>query len=108
MNLYAPMIGMLFFALLLYFAISRPKYKEDERHMLMVASVKKGSIVYAGGGIRCSVVEVCTESIIAETSPAKTRLEFDADAIEAVDGFDYQKEKARQKQLRNQRISRRK
>lgn len=108
MNIYIPMISMLFFALLLYFAISRPKRKQDERRMLMVASVKKGNIIYAGGGIRCSVLEVGPESITVETSPAKTLLEFDANSIEDVEGFDYKKEKARQKELRNQRISRRK
>ena len=108
MNLYAPMISMLAFALLLYFAISRPKRKQDERRLLMVASVKKGNIVYAGGGIRGSVVEVCPGSVVIETSRSKTRLEFDADSIESVDGFDYKKEKARQKTLRNQRMTRHK
>lgn len=107
MELYAPMIGMLLFALLLHFAIARPKRKQDERRMLMVASVKKGSIIYAGGGIRCSVLEVRPESVIAETSPAKTRLELNANVIESVEGFDYKEEKARQKQLRKERNSRR-
>ena len=108
MEMYAPMISMLAFALLLYFAISRPKRKQDERRLLMVACVKKGNIVYAGGGIRGSVVEVCPGSVVIETSRSKTRLEFDADSIESVDGFDYKKEKARQKTLRNQRMTRHK
>lgn len=108
MEMYAPMISMLAFALLLYFAISRPKRKQDEQRLLMVASVKKGNIIYAGGGIRGSVVEVYPNSVLIETSRSKTQLAFDADSIESVDGFDYKKEKARQKMLRNQRMSRRK
>lgn len=107
MQIYAPMILMLLFALLLHFAIARPKRKQDERRGLMVASVKKGSVIYAGGGIRCSVLEVRPGSVVAETAPSKTRLEFDADAIESVEGFNYQEEKTRQKQLRKERMARR-
>lgn len=101
-----PMLGMLIFALLLYFLLVRPQRKKEERQALMAASVKPGSVIYAGGGIRCTVLEVRKESVLAETAPARSRLEFDADAIEGVEGFDYKAERERQKGLRERRAAR--
>jgi len=97
------LFGMLAFVLLLYFLLVRPQRKREERRALMVASVKPGSVIYAGGGIRCTVLEVRKDSVLAESGPGRSKLEFDADAIEAVEGFDYKGERSRQKMLREQR-----
>lgn len=91
---------MLVFVLLLYFVLLRPQRKREERYALMVASVKPGAMVYAGGGIYGQVLAVRERTFIMESSKAKTRLIMDSDSIEAVDNFDYKAEKARQKALR--------
>ncbi len=101
-----PMLGMLIFVLILYILIVRPQRKKEERRALMVASVKKGSVIYAAGGIRCTVLELRPGSVLTESAPARSRLEIDADSIEDVEGFDWKSERERQKSLRQSRAAR--
>lgn len=100
-----PMLLILVFVLAFYGFIARPQRKREERRALMLASVKKGSVVHAGG-IRCTVLELGSERVLAASGPSHSRLEIDAEAIEAVEGFDLKAERERQRKLRADRRAR--
>ena len=71
---------------------------------LMVAALKPGCKAYAGGGIYGTVLEVHKNSFLLSSAPGKTKLEFDIQALEGLDGFDVRSEHKRQKDLRKARL----
>ena len=107
MQFLIPLVSMLVLALILNFAVARPQRKRQERRGLMLASLKPGKFVYAGGGIHGVVQDVKSESFTMVTAPSKTKLEFDADALEESEGFDLKMERDHQKYLRDQRTRKR-
>ena len=74
----------------------------------MVAALKPGCKAYAGGGIYGTVLEVHKDSFLLSSAPGKTKLEFDIQALEGLDGFDVRSERKRQKDLRKARFQRQK
>lgn len=107
MEFFLPMITMLVLALIIHFAIARPQRKREERYALMVAALKPGCKVHAGGGIYGTVLEVHKDSFVLSSAPGKTRLEFDLPSLEGLDGFDVKSERRRQKDLRRARFQQR-
>ena len=100
-----PLLVILVFVLIFYLLIDRPQRRSEERRALMLSSVKKGSVVYAGG-IRCTVLDFDSGRVLAASGPSRSALEIDADAIDDVEGFDYRAEYERQKKLRRERAAR--
>ncbi len=100
-----PLLGMLVFVLIFYLLIARPQRRREERRALMLSSVKRGSVVYAGG-IRCTVLDFDSGRVLTASGPSRSALEIDADAIDDVEGFDYRAEYERQKKLRRERAAR--
>ena len=108
MEFFIPMISMLVLALIIYFALARPQRKREDRYALMVAALKPGCKAYAGGGIYGTVLEVHKDSFLLSSAPGKTKLEFDLQALEGLEGFDVRSERRRQKDLRKARFQRQK
>lgn len=108
MEFFIPLISMLVLALIIYFALARPQRKREDRYALMVAALKPGCKAYAGGGIYGTVLEVHKDSFLLSSAPGKTKLEFDIQALEGLDGFDVRSERKRQKDLRKARFQRQK
>lgn len=106
MELFFPIVTMLLLALVIHFTLARPQRKREERHALMVAALKPGCKVHAGGGIYGTVLEVHKESFVLTTSPQKNRLEFNLQSLEALDNFDVKQERRRQTVLRKERLQR--
>lgn len=106
MQFFIPVITMLILALIIHFALARPQRKREERYALMVAALKPGCKAHAGGGIYGTVLEVHKDSFVLSSAPGKTKLEFDLQALEGLDGFDVRSERRRQKDLRKARFQR--
>ena len=104
MEFFIPIISMLVFALIIHFTLARPQRKREDRYALMVAALKTGCKAYAGGGIYGTVLEVHKNSFLLSSAPGKTKLEFDIQALEGLDGFDVRSEHKRQKDLRKARL----
>ena len=104
MEFFIPIISMLVFALIIHFTLARPQRKREDRYALMVAALKPGCKAYAGGGIYGTVLEVHKNSFLLSSAPGKTKLEFDIQALEGLDGFDVRSEHKRQKNLRKARL----
>lgn len=104
MEFFIPIISMLVFALIIHFTLARPQRKREDRYALMVAALKPGCKAYAGGGIYGTVLEVHKNSFLLSSAPGKTKLEFDIQALEGLDGFDVRSEHKRQKDLRKARL----
>ena len=104
MEFFIPIISMLVFALIIHFTLVRPQRKREDRYALMVAALKPGCKAYAGGGIYGTVLEVHKNSFLLSSAPGKTKLEFDIQALEGLDGFDVRSEHKRQKDLRKARL----
>jgi preprotein translocase subunit YajC len=81
------LITMLFFVLFLNFAIIRPHRRRQRSLFSMLASIREGSVIYAGG-IRGTVLEVRQNSVLMSTGPRRTLLEIDKSAVDSVENID--------------------
>ncbi len=95
----------LVFIICLNLLVVRPARKRDEAKNLMLAALRPGAVVYAGGGIRGTVVSVAKDTFTVETSDKKTRLTMKTEALEKLEGFDAKTERRRQSELRKNRMS---
>ncbi len=77
-GLIVPMV-VLFGAM--YFLMIRPQQKKQKADMEMRNSLKHGDEIITIGGIKGRVIKITDDSIIIETTNAKTRLEFVKSAV---------------------------
>lgn len=69
---------------LMYFMLIRPQQKQQKKLQSMRESLKIGDLVITIGGIKGKILKVTDDSVILETSNAKTRMEFVKQAISTV------------------------
>jgi preprotein translocase YajC subunit len=79
------LISMLLFVLFLNFTVIRPQRRQQRQFASMLASIMEGSVIYAGGGIRGTVLEVRKNSLLMVSGPRRTPLEVDMSAVDMVE-----------------------
>lgn len=69
---------------LMYFMMIRPQQKQQKKLQEMRDALKIGDQIITIGGIKGKILKVTDDSVILETSNAKTRMEFVKQAISTV------------------------
>jgi preprotein translocase YajC subunit len=79
---------LLIFVIFLNHAIIRPHRKRQEMKDKMISSARRNSVIYAGGGIRGTVIDIKDGAFLMESGPKRTLLEIDMNFVEGVENSD--------------------